>query len=223
MNYHKTKRKVRLKNSLLKNQKLILRYAKLEWEEADKVFKQQKRKDQLIQLVKNVSIISGKALLTLLLAGGVLTVAVAAPNIFAAYGCSTNRRRYFRKDEFNKSKYYFKKQGLIEIKKSNPDYCEITLTKQGVNKATEGLFDELNIKKLKPDGYWRVVMFDIPKKYNWARDAFRRKLRDIGFQQFQESVFITPYPCEKEIDFIASVLDIKPFVYLIKTKDFLKK
>lgn len=222
MNPNKSKKRTKLRNSLLKNQNLIIRHIKQEWEEADNAFKRQKRKDQLIQFAKDVGVISGKTLLTLLLAGGVLTIAVAAPNIFAACGRSTDRRRYFKKDEFNKNKYYLRRRGLIEIKKRDSDYCEINLTKRGICKATEEVFNDFDLEKSKPDGNWRVVMFDIPKKYNWARDAFRQKLRDMGFNRFQESVFITPYPCEKEIDFIVSVLDIRSFVYLIKTKDFLE-
>ena len=63
-------------------------------------------------------------------------------------------------------------------------------------------------------------MFDIPRKYNWARDAFRQKLRTMGFHQLQESVFILPYPCEKEVILLAEILNIVDFIHLIKTKDF---
>ncbi len=220
MNHNKAERKTKLRNSLLRNRDLILEYAKQEWEEADKIFKRRKRKDQLIQIAKNVGAISGKGLLTLLLIGGVLTVAAIAPNIFMAYGRFTKRRHYFKKDIFNKNKYYFKRQNLVEIKNNGTNHCEITLTKQGTRKAVERIFNNFNIKKPESDSYWRVIMFDIPKKYNWARDAFRRKLRDMKFRQFQESVFITPYICEKEINFIVSALNIKTIVCLIKTKDF---
>jgi len=63
-------------------------------------------------------------------------------------------------------------------------------------------------------------MFDIPRKYNWTRDVFRQKLKEIGFYQLQESVFILPYPCEKEVILLAEILNIVDFVYLIKTQDF---
>ena len=113
MDQKKLPKKPKFRNSLLKNQNLIIEYLKQEWKEADKTFERQKRKDQLVQFAKNVGIISGKSLLTLLLIGGVLTVAAVAPNIFAVFGRSIGRRRYFRKDKFNKNKYYFKRHGLI--------------------------------------------------------------------------------------------------------------
>ena len=65
-----------------------------------------------------------------------------------------------------------------------------------------------------------MVMFDIPDKHKWTRDIFRQKLRIMGFHQLQESIFILPYPCEKEVSLLVEILNIVDFVYLIKTMDF---
>jgi DNA-binding transcriptional regulator PaaX len=70
------------------------------------------------------------------------------------------------------------------------------------------------------NGKWRLVMFDIPHGYKRARDAFRQKLKRLEFYPIQKSVFITPYPCEDEIDFLASVFDIRKHVILMNIADF---
>ena len=63
-------------------------------------------------------------------------------------------------------------------------------------------------------------MFDIPHDHKIARDAFRTKLEDLKFYSLQKSVFITPYPCEKEIEFIATVFDVRKHVLILYVSRF---
>lgn len=58
-------------------------------------------------------------------------------------------------------------------------------------------------------------MFDIPHNHRTARDALRKKLLDLKFYPLQKSVFITPYPCEDEVDFIASIFDIRKYILIL--------
>ncbi len=62
------------------------------------------------------------------------------------------------------------------------------------------------------DRKWRVVFFDIPEKKRKARDALRNKLRELGFRELQKSVFVHPYSCQSEIDFIVEFFEIRPYV-----------
>jgi len=217
----KIKKENKLKAALLENRNLIISQLKKEWEEAEKAFEQKKKKEKLIEFAKDAGLVAGKGLLAFLFIGGILTVAAVSPNVFSAFGRLTKHRKYFKKEQFNKNKYYFKKHGLIKIKKIDRDIFEVSLTKKGEDKMLGDFFKNMKVQKPeKPDGYWRVVMFDIPNRHKWARDGFRQKLREMGFYQLQESVFITPYPCEKEVSILVSIFNISPFVYLIKTKDF---
>lgn len=220
MNKIKNKRENKFKTTLHKKQDLIIKHLRKEWEEAENVLDKQKKKEQLIELAKNVGIATGKGLLALALVGGVLTVAAMAPNVFSAFGRSGKNRRYFDKKQFNKDKKYLKRHNLIKIKEIKENTFEIYLTEKGKDKSLGEAFKNLKIQKKQKDGYWRVVMFDIPNKHKWARDAFRQKLRDMEFYQLQESVFILPYSCEKEVILLAEILNIVDFVHLIKTKDF---
>jgi hypothetical protein len=98
---------------------------------------------------------------------------------------------------------------------------KIVLKRRGRQIALRYKFNELRIK-IPPrwDGKWRLVMFDIPHTKKRAREALRQKLKELGFYQLQKSVFIFPYECANEIDFISEVFEIRNHILLITTNDF---
>ncbi len=53
------------------------------------------------------------------------------------------------------------------------------------------------------DGFWRLVLFDVPTMQNNQRDKLRRYLRERGFGYLQNSVWITPDPLEEEREALA--------------------
>ena len=101
---------------------------------------------------------------------------------------------------------------LIELtQKGDSLYIEITENGKKLIKN----FDYDNLILLRPkkwDKKWRLVIFDIPEKKNKERRAFSVKLKDLGFYPLQESVFIYPYDCRDEIDFVCSFLSIDHYV-----------
>ena len=91
------------------------------------------------------------------------------------------------------------------------DETQIVLTEKGKLHAIRFKIDDMQIAKPKKwDRKWRIVVFDIPEKRRNARDALRRKLRELDFYELQKSVFIHPFECRDEIDFIAEVFQIRP-------------
>src|SRR3989344_3005352 len=70
--------------------------------------------------------------------------------------------------------------------------------------------------KKKWDKKWRIVLFDIPEPKKKTRDALRRKLKKLGFLEFQKSVFIFPFPCRDEINFIINFFDIHDNVFYLE-------
>ena len=55
-------------------------------------------------------------------------------------------------------------------------------------------------------------MYDIPISKNKARNAIRSKLNQLGFKEWQKSVFVHPYPCQDEINFVIEFFDLRPYV-----------
>jgi hypothetical protein len=107
----------------------------------------------------------------------------------------------------------FYNERLVEWQEKEDGTIKLVLTEAGKKKALEFNIDEIKIKiPLQWDGKWRVVFFDIPEKRRRARDALRSKLKELGFYEMQKSVFIFPFECRDEIDFIVEFFEIRPFV-----------
>jgi phenylacetic acid degradation operon negative regulatory protein len=53
------------------------------------------------------------------------------------------------------------------------------------------------------DGYWRIVLFDVPMRQNAHRERLRRYLRSRAFGCLQGSVWITPDPVHDQREILA--------------------
>lgn len=101
---------------------------------------------------------------------------------------------------------------LVSIKQHSDGSHTLTLTDKGKVRALTYRFADMEIKKEKWDGQWRMVIFDIPEKQRNARDALRSKLKELGFHELQKSVFVFPYECKDEIDFIVEFFNMREYV-----------
>lgn len=100
----------------------------------------------------------------------------------------------------------------VEIKENIDGSYTLALTKQGKLKSLTYHFEKMRLKKTNWDDKWRIVIFDIPEKLRQGRDALRDKLKKLGFYEFQKSVFVFPYPCEDEIEFIIEFFNLRKYV-----------
>lgn len=107
----------------------------------------------------------------------------------------------------------FYEERLIDMKESSNGTITAVLTEKGNERSLAFKLDLLQIKKpAKWDRRWHGVMFDIPEKYKLARHALRKKLRDLNFHHWQKSVYIHPYPCRDQIDFVVEFFKLRPYV-----------
>lgn len=49
------------------------------------------------------------------------------------------------------------------------------------------------------DGFWRVVMFDVPEAKRKERDSLRRRLIKLGFGRLQDSTYLSPYDWDEAV------------------------
>lgn len=105
-------------------------------------------------------------------------------------------------------------QSQLVSERKNPDNSyTLVLTKEGRQRALTFKIDEMSIKSPKQwDRKWRVVMFDIPESRKKVRDAIRYHLKQLSFRELQKSVFVQPYPCDDEIDFLTEFYQVRPHV-----------
>lgn len=83
------------------------------------------------------------------------------------------------------------------------------LTKNGKRRILKYSLDELTIEKPNSwDGRWRLVIYDVPKSKKYLRDVFRGTLKNLGFYQLQESVWLYPFPCEPQVTFLREYYDV---------------
>ncbi len=115
--------------------------------------------------------------------------------------------------------YRLRKQKLIDFKEKT--HCdEIVLTENGRQIFLRFNYEEMNIKTPKIwDKNFRIIVFDIPEKKRNARDSLREKMKELGFVRFNDSVWVYPFPCQKEIDFIANYWGIGKYVHFILARD----
>lgn len=114
------------------------------------------------------------------------------------------------------------KKKLISFKELGDGKVRIELSIRG--KALVREYDLENMKLVKPkrwDELWRVVIYDIPTSQKKASNAFREKIRNLGLFQLQRSVWVSPYECLAEIEFIASIfeIDINKCICYFTTRD----
>ncbi len=107
----------------------------------------------------------------------------------------------------------FYEDRLIDFKENKDGTQTVVLVEKGKQRALTFNLDILTIPKPeKWDKKWRGVLFDIPENCKAGRNALRGKLRELGFVQWQKSVFIYPYPCRDQIDFVVECFDLRPYV-----------
>lgn len=105
--------------------------------------------------------------------------------------------------------YYLKRslkrlqdQKIVEIVHRDNQEAVI-LTKDGRKRIIKYALDELSVQKPTAwDGKWRLVIYDVEERKRKLRDIFRQTLHGIGFYKLQESVWLYPYPCEKQVAFL---------------------
>ena len=137
---------------------------------------------------------------------GVLIVGtvIIAPNIGAVLKLFKPKTKYDR-HKIRRTIASLEKRGLISVTKTGG----LRPTKKGVSYAT---YESLFIRKSTWDKRWRLVMFDIPEEKRAARITLSRKVLAMGMRHVQDSVFISPYPCEKEVLDAALFLKVNQYV-----------
>ncbi len=116
------------------------------------------------------------------------------------------------KKDFKDSITELKKQRFIEKKKNYDGSVVISLTDKGKLRALNIRFKKLCNRKENWDGKWRMIAFDIPDEYKKGRNALRYRARMAGFYELQESLFLYPYDCEREVNDFIKLFKLEKYV-----------
>jgi len=165
---------------------------------------------------------------------GAIYIAASSPyfalNLPKAISRELRRRKYFKakNSQYNNAFYYLKRKGYLNIE-SKRGQIYISLTEEGKKKARRFQIDNLKIEKPKKwDGNWRIVIFDISTLTNIKRAVLRGKLKELGFRKLQQSVWVHPYNCGKEIELLREFFgldkrELRMIIGKIEEDEFLQK
>ncbi len=98
-------------------------------------------------------------------------------------------------EHYRQMVYYLARKGFIKIVDKNAQKF-LKLTKAG---KLEALIAKAKIPNIgKWDGKWRLFIFDIPEEARDERQKLRFLLKSNNFRKLQASVFISPYPLNRD-------------------------
>lgn len=159
-----------------------------------------------------------KDVLKLLAAGVVLTTVVLFPGI-AAIGplIEVERRRRERK-EWEKFNLWRLRQVIKRLEKQKAVEIigdVVKITEKGKKKLLRFNIENMQLKE-KTDGKWRLIVYDVAELKKGQREIFRLMLKKLRCLPLQESVYLTPFVCDDEIEYLRNIFNIDTEVKVIK-------
>lgn len=187
-----------------KSSKAINLYVNINWEKAALLFKQSFPKAKSNRLYP-----TAKEILHLLAGVGTVGLMFMFPGAGAGIGALVLGDRTYSRWRTKHIISQLAKQKFVKVKEHEDGKVTVTITKRGLVRALTYRLDDMQLVRPKKwDNKWRVVIFDIPEKYKKARDIFRIRLRQLGLYQLQESVYVSPYKCFNEVEFLRELYGI---------------
>ncbi|OHA91450.1 MAG: hypothetical protein A2832_00300 [Candidatus Zambryskibacteria bacterium RIFCSPHIGHO2_01_FULL_44_22b] len=110
------------------------------------------------------------------------------------------------------------KSKLVDQKTNRDGTVTFILNKDGERTALRFDLDNMVIRRHEWDGKWRIVIFDIPERIKKVREAIRYHLNQLGFIDLQHSVFVIPFKCEDEIEYLTEFYNVRRFIRFIEAQ-----
>lgn len=149
-----------------------------------------------------------KTVLTLLGKGAIITAAILAPKSASILlplvkeSSDWDEWKKYNVSYLKRTLEKLEKQKEIEVVDENGEKV-LRLTKNGKRKVLKYSIDSMIIDKPKHwDGKWRMVIYDIPSSNRKLSNIIRSTLDNLGFYQMQKSVYLLPYHCFDQIEFL---------------------
>jgi CRISPR-associated endonuclease Cas2 len=137
---------------------------------------------------------------------------VPATNIY-----ELRKRLFFGSSgSFESSVYKMYKRGWIKVVDKNAEKF-IKITSKGQIEALIARAYLPNTQKW--DGFWRMVIFDIPEQSRDKRDLLRELLKTNGFLKLQDSVYINPYPLNRDAIKYLGLSGLRNYIRIISIKE----
>lgn len=180
-------------------------FANINWNKASELFKNLPQQEKVPGRYPQT-----KEILTILAAAGTVGLMfVFPPTVHLVAALVKLGSRDYTSWGMRNAINRLKRQKYVSVKEYKDGKVEVVITKQGMTRALSYQIEEMKLHKPKRwDKKWRVITFDVPEKYKRLRDIFRMRLVQLGLYQLQESVYVSPYRCFDEIEFLRELYGI---------------
>ncbi len=91
----------------------------------------------------------------------------------------------------------------------------VKITEKGRVKLLKFDLETIKLKE-EMDGKWRLILYDIANLRKPQRELFRAMLKKLKLLKIQKSVYITPFICDEEIEYLRQVFNINDEVQIMQ-------
>jgi len=163
-----------------------------------------------------------KEILTLLGAGTFLAASLIMPGLPMAIKPFLDERRKREENEWKKFNTWRLKQvlkrlhqqKLVDVVERN-DMSIVKISEKGKKKLLKFNLEKMQLNHKKWDGKWRIIIYDIFTSKRQEAELFRRTLKRLKFLKLQRSVYLTPFKCHDEIEYLRQVCNIGKEVLIL--------
>jgi CRISPR/Cas system-associated endoribonuclease Cas2 len=181
----------------------------------DKILKEKNKRLRKIRIG-----ILGRQILTLLLMGISLGLTMSVRRHFWILDSIPKKLKKVKKKYLDRAIRRLYDSKLVEIKEDKNGNTILVLSEEGKKKILIYNIENLKLKRQsKWDGHWRLFIFDIPEKFKRERYILSKKLKEIGMYQLQKSVYVYPFECRDELEFIIEYFGFRKYVRFILAKE----
>lgn len=163
-----------------------------------------------------------KEILTLLGAGTFIAASLIMPGLPMAIKPFLDERRKREENEWRKFNTWRLKQVLNRLHQQKlvevverEDMQIVKISDKGKKKLLKFNLEEIQLNHKKWDGKWRIIIYDIFTTKRQEAELFRKTLKRLKFLKLQRSVYLTPFRCYDEIEYLRQVCNIGKEVLIL--------
>lgn len=159
-----------------------------------------------------------KDVLKLLASGVLLTTVVLFPGIAAIAPLIEEEKKRRERKEWEMFNLWRLRQVIKRLEKQKAVEIiddVVKISDKGQRKLLRYNVEDIELKR-KTDGKWRLIVYDVAELRKWQRELFRMVLKKLKCLQLQKSVYLTPFVCDDEIEYLRNIFDISTEVKVIK-------
>ena len=103
----------------------------------------------------------------------------------------------------------------IEVKEIN-GVAVVKVAEKGKRKLLSYEIETMKLDEKTWDGKWRLIIYDVQTGKRSNSEMFRKALNRLNLYKLQKSVYLTPFKCEEEIEFLRQYYEVGKEVLILK-------